>query len=781
MSRPNRALVLLATIGLWGCAHRARLGTTGGELALDRVVLYRSGIGYFERRGDVSGDVLRLKVRKDQVNDLLKSLTVVDKSSGKTLSVSMPLDPQSWANAAVGLLKPGRGRLAQVLDSLRGAEVTVGLKHRRARGRIVMVERIVNEAPVPSHSGGPAIQLEESVDYKLTLLRGKELEVVRLSRVRSVTLRDGDLALQLHRSLDASAGEGMFEQVEVELRLAGAKSHELMISYVVEAPVWKPTYRVVLPEGDKGEALLQAWAVVDNTSGEGWENVSMSLTSGAPIAFRYDLHTPRNIERSDLSAAGTRKRARVALGESSYGGDEGDDESEMAIDMEEMRNIPVGGGGGRDFTSVVDISPSASADSGYYEEEREMAGEQMRGAEEKLKKKSGSRPGIRVDAKRPPRTSNAQPPPAPPQLDADSLRRSMQADAKARAVSGLTQIDLGERVTVPEGSSTMVALINQGVQAEQTYLFRPGGAGSGYEVNPYRVIRFKNSTPFVLEPGPISIFAAGTFVGEGISEAVSAGSSATIPFAVEPTIMVSKRQEYSGAEMRIVKIVRGVLECENFQRTSSTWSVKGKPKKKPYEVLIRHPKYGSDYALEERPEGTEDLADAYLIPVKIAAGAKEGSVEVVEQTPSRLTLTIWDGRAPELIGALLVTPGLDAGAREKLEPIAALRQEIGQIDTTLQGLKAQQIELDLRANETRQNLESIKKDPRAGDLRGRLSKRLEEFSKEGDKIGRTLVELQSRRLEKKIELEDRLQNLDLTAPAPTKGKGAKGKDAKPER
>lgn len=776
MSRPSRALVLLATIGLWGCAHRARLGTTGGELALDRVVLYRSGIGYFERRGDVSGDVLRLKVRKDQVNDLLKSLTVVDKSSGKTLSVSMPLDPQSWANAAVGLLKPGRGRLAQVLDSLRGAEVTVGLKHRRARGRIVMVERIVNEAPVPSHSGGPAIQLEESVDYKLTLLRGKELEVVRLSRVRSVTLRDGDLALQLHRSLDASAGEGMFEQVEVELRLAGAKAHDLMISYVVEAPVWKPTYRVVLPEGDKGEALLQAWAVVDNTSGEGWENVSMSLTSGAPIAFRYDLHTPRNIERSDLSAAGTRKRARVALGESSYGGD--DDESDgVAMDMEELRNMP-GGGGGRDFTSTVDIAPTASADSGYSEDEREVAEEQMRGAEEKLKrKKSGLQRMSGAKRPVPSMANDAAPPPAPPQLDADSLRRSMQADAKARAVSGLTQIDLGERVTVPEGSSTMVALINQGVEAEQTYLFRPGGAGIGYEVNPYRVIRFKNSTPFVLEPGPISIFSAGAFVGEGISEAVSAGSSATVPFAVEPTIMVSKRQEYSGAEMRIVKIVRGVLECENFQRTSSTWSVKGKPKKKPYEVLIRHPKYGSDYALEERPAGTEDLADAYLIPVKIAAGAKEGSVEVVEQTPSRLTLTIWDGRAPELISALLVTPGLGADARAKLEPIAALRQEIGKIDTTLQGLKAQQIELDQRANETRNNLESIKKDPRAGELRARLSKRLEEFSKEGDRIGRSLVELQSQRLEKKIELEDRLQNLDLTAPAPSKEK----KDAKSDR
>jgi chromosome segregation ATPase len=96
--------------------------------------------------------------------------------------------------------------------------------------------------------------------------------------------------------------------------------------------------------------------------------------------------------------------------------------------------------------------------------------------------------------------------------------------------------------------------------------------------------------------------------------------------------------------------------------------------------------------------------------------------------------------------------------------VIALRREIGRIDTELEGLARQQAELDQRAAETRSNLEAIKKDPRAGDLRGRLSKRLEEFARDGDKIGRQLVELQNTRLGKKIELEDLLQNLDLSVP-----------------
>jgi hypothetical protein len=187
-----------------------------------------------------------------------------------------------------------------------------------------MVEEVVDEpdaSPAP-HSERTPLPSAGSRDFKVTVLDGKRMQVVRLSKVRSVTLQDGDLALQLHRSLDASAGEGMFQQVAVELRLAGAANHDLVVSYVVAAPMWKPTYRVVLPEaGDKAPALLQGWAIVDNTSGDEWTRVSMSLTSGAPIAFRYDLHTPRQIPRSDLTEAGVAKRVTVAVGETSYADD----------------------------------------------------------------------------------------------------------------------------------------------------------------------------------------------------------------------------------------------------------------------------------------------------------------------------------------------------------------------------------------------------------------------------------------------------------------------------
>jgi hypothetical protein len=761
----RKLALLTALMVVPACAHRSPFATVE-QLELDTVVLYRNGVGYFERRGQVDDDVLTLKVRKDQVNDLLKSLTVVD-ADGQAVSVSMPLDPQSWANAALSTLAPGRGSLAEVLDALRGTHVTVLTTGRRISGRIVMVERIINEpdsgdfyesrTPYPVPQG-------DTRDWKVTLLRGDDLEVVRLSKVRSVTLRDGDLAMQLHRSLDASAGEGMFEQVAIDVRLSEARDHDLMVSYVVAAPMWKPTYRVVLPKKGKGKALLQAWAVVDNTSGEDWSDVSMSLTSGAPIAFQYDLHTPRDVYRTDLTESGVHKRARVAFGETSYGEEEPEPVEEEAAEMDEMADSD--DYGGRLADKERDYRKDEAKKSGKRRKAKNAPAPAPKTATESLPGDAirGGYGGEGLGS-----SARAE---SGPSLDYESLRRSTMANARSKQVSGLTRIDLSERVTVPDGTSTMVALVNEEVEAEETFLFKPGGAGQGYESNPYRVVRFKNTSPYVLEPGPISIYSGGSFVGEGLSEAVGTNTSVTIPFAVEPNVLVTSQSRYSGEEMRIVRVLRGVIEVESFHQTTTVWDVRGQPNDEGYTVLVRHTRQGSNYELSQRPEGTEDLEGAYLVPVRVPSKKREGSVTLVEQTPSKTTLAIWDSRVPALFDQLLKASNLDAGARKRLQPIVDRRREIGRIDTEIDGLKRQQAELDQRARETRANLEALKKDPAAGALRKKLSKRLDEFTRDGDKMGRRIVELNSKRLEKKIELEDMLQDFDFRAPAREKKKKA---------
>ncbi len=726
-----------ALLALAACpGPRNPYSTTGGALQLSKVVLYRNGVGYFERGGKVPGDTLTIRVRKDQVNDLLKSLTVVERQGGRAVSISMPLDPRSWANAANATLGPGAGSLAEVLDKLRGTHVTLRTKSGDTLdGRILIVEAIQGE-PDKKGEGGDH-------DFKVTLIDGAKMNVVRLSQVAGITLHNGDIALQFQRSLDATAGEGMFQQVEVTIRLAGKSSHDLVVSYVVGAPMWKPTYRIVLPENGKGEALLQGWAVVDNTTGEDWRNIKLALTSGAPIAFRYDLHTPRDVARTDLSSVGSNRRATVSVGEAGYAQPEPPPAVASAPRPEPPRDTWAGdgrAGGGKAATSTPakKPAPATRAAADKTSDEKKL--------EEQLALEDRDEPSA---------------------VDAVALSTSMQANTRSSMISGLTRYDLDEKLTVPDGTSTMVAIINQKVDGEETFLFRPGGAGVGYEANPYRVIRFKNSTPFALESGPISIYSGGSFVGEGISEPVSANVAVTIPFAVESGLLVSSRAQYRSDEMRLVKIVRGVIEIEQFGRRQTTWEIKSQtPRDTELTLYVRHAKAGGSYALAPRPAGTEDLPDAYLIPIKLPAKALDAKLDVVEQTPSRSTLSIWDSRALVLFEGILAQGTLDRTIRDKLAPIVKLRQEVAKIDTEIEGKTRTRQELDQRANETRQNLEAIKRDPAANVLRKKLSDRLDQFSKDGDKLGRDLVELQTRRTEKKVALEDALQNLDLMPKEP---------------
>ena len=717
-----RTALLAAGIAAAACGHdhRFRYPTADSPLKLDRVVLYRNGVGYFERTGKIDGDLLTLKVRKDQVNDLLKSLTVVERTSGRAVSVSMPLDPQTWANAALATLRPGQGSLAQVLDSLRGSEVTLATDDGRVHGRVAMVEQLTES----DADGG------QRVDHRVTLLDGDALRVVKLSQVTGLTLEDGDLAMQFNRTLDASAGEGMFQQVEVSIRLVGASSHDLLVSYVVAAPMWKPTYRVVVPKEAKGKALLQAWAVVDNTSGEEWTHVQLALTSGAPIAFRYDLHTPREVERPDMTSVGDQRQAVAAVGETTY--TPGPMAPPPAVATAPRAPMPASKAGGGGGYGVGRGRATADYDDSEVEE-------------------SYGEPAMDM--------------PAPITIDEESLGRSTAAQATAATSAGQTRFELGERVTVPDGTSTMVAIVNANVDGEQAFLYRPGGAGPSYPFNPYRVVRFKNSTPFVLEPGPIGIYSGGSFVGEGLSETVGADTSATIPFAVETGVVVSSDASYDSDEMRLVKMSRGVLEVEQFSRRTTTYTVKAMTDDDGFTLLIRHAKAGGGYSLTPRPDGTEDLPDGYLVRLVVPAGQREGKLTVVEQTPSRTQISIWNAPAIDLLDRLLVDASIGADTKKKLRPIVDRRREVAKLEEQITGLTAKRNQLDQRANELRANLAAIAKNPAAGEQRAKWTKQLDEFTSDGNKLGAQLADLEAKRLDQKVELENALESFELTMPA----------------
>ena len=108
--------------------------------------------------------------------------------------------------------------------------------------------------------------------------------------------------------------------IDMTITLQGAAPHELKLSYVTEAPSWKPTYRVVLEKG--GKVSVQGWAIVDNTSGEDWKNVKLGVGSSSALSFHFDLQSVRLVQRETLRSDDLFALA-PPTGGSTHGGDYG--------------------------------------------------------------------------------------------------------------------------------------------------------------------------------------------------------------------------------------------------------------------------------------------------------------------------------------------------------------------------------------------------------------------------------------------------------------------------
>jgi hypothetical protein len=97
-----------------------------------------------------------------------------------------------------------------------------------------------------------------------------------------------------------STGTGGTIDMKVGVGKAGVPGapRRLRLSYVTEAPSWKPSYRVVV--GKSGKVELQGWAIVDNTSGEDWRDVKLGVGASSAMSFRFDLKGLRLVERETL-------------------------------------------------------------------------------------------------------------------------------------------------------------------------------------------------------------------------------------------------------------------------------------------------------------------------------------------------------------------------------------------------------------------------------------------------------------------------------------------------
>ncbi len=257
------------------------------EVPVTTVALFSSGVGYFEHSGVVRGDgTTELRFRTSQMNDVLKSLVLQDEGGGHVTTITYPSqDPLSKSLRSFQVDITANPSMAQLLNQLRGARVTIQAQAERLSGTILGVEtrhRQQNDK-------------DAVIDVPvLNLLSGAMIRSVELQSITNLTFDDPQLQDELTKALAALSQSRDQDKKPVLINFSGTGDRRVRLGYVVETPIWKTSYRLIL---DEKSAKLQGWAIVENQTESDWNNVSLSLVSGRPISFVMDLYAPQYLTR----------------------------------------------------------------------------------------------------------------------------------------------------------------------------------------------------------------------------------------------------------------------------------------------------------------------------------------------------------------------------------------------------------------------------------------------------------------------------------------------------
>jgi hypothetical protein len=446
----------------------------------------------------------------------------------------------------------------------------------------------------------------------------------------------GDAATFPVRAVDVEAqsdGTGQSNALETVVLTLDGHPHDLHVGYVGQAPVWKPSYRLILHPG--GTANLQLWGIVQNLSGEDWKMVKLSLVAGAPIAFQSDLRTPVTPWRPTVTDRGDPTPPMVP-GEASYG-------------YHAMRQAMSDGGQVAAAETTSRVDPRVAA------HRREVA--QITGA-----------------ASVPPNTSTGV---------GVSVER------------GTTRYDVPQPVTIPFESASMVMVLDRKVTGDELLLFAPDPDVPESATHPFRAARFVNDTGGALEAGPITLFEDGSFLSQALIGPIPAGASGTMPLGIDDSVVVTPSATSEERTGTLANDGVGGLTIARDRVTRSTYQLRN-DSAQPVKVLVKHPRV-QGARLVAPPDAEDSVGQgSSLVPATVAAHASTDLV-VEERVPQRGAVDWFAPAAESAVHAYLVDPHADPVVAKRLTDVWAFRNEVVKLIQERDDQRVQQYEWTLKS------------------------------------------------------------------------------------
>jgi hypothetical protein len=787
---------------------------TRNSLPIRRVILYSNGVAYIERRGIVSNHAeVSLSFKQSQVDDVLKSMVVLDLGKGRIGAVSYnSSEPPSSRMAeipfAISASTDGNnnGGLAGVLSQLQGARVIVSTANRSVTGSVLTVE-------------GRHSQIDSSkppvTTHRLVLASdGGELTAFDLGDVRSVQLADEGSRRDLSEFAHAAASARRRDAKTIVVTSDGAGEREMVVTYTIAAPIWKTTYRVLLDT--TGKPFFQGWAIVDNVSEEDWNDVELSLVSGTPVSFIQPIQNPVYRYRPVVPL-----KDDLNLKPQTYEpGEGGGGAGVLSGRITDPTGASVSGVSVTVTNTTTNQTFSLTTDSnGFYHADNLPHGAYTLNAEAAgFKKLSVTnlnvRPGQRstfngllevggvsevvtvTDSGEDEISSGSVghlfslSPGATGGRSRESLsnlvaRREsgVEAETTGSEVGDLFEYRIEQPVTVLRDRSALIPILQTRMAGERVSIFNEQSQAH----RPMSGMLLKNTSPLTLEDGSLTVIDGDAYAGEALLERLKPGEERLISFAVDLGTLVNVTEEDEYREpVFLVRAVNGVIETHYYDIRKKIYTLVNQTDR-PRIVYLEHPRdaaegweltaetpgfvktaySGNDGNSSETADtGTADsaalvskTANHYRFRVSLAPHQKL-EFPVVERNEQRdvYQLTTLTKSVLELF---IARRYVDDKTRAALEAIIALKDKVAGAEGSLQQLNKEAGEITQDQQRLRENIKALTETAQAKQLIARYVSKADQQETRLEQMEKDRRTISEERARFQAELDAAIRNLSL--------------------
>ncbi len=590
---------------------------------------------------------------------------------------------------------------------MRGARLEVHSGSESATGRLLSIDE--REIPIKGDQ-------KVTVDQISIVSDSGEVRVFDLTPSTSVRVAEKEVNEEVGKYLGLVASTRDQDLRRMTISTAGEGERKLLVSYISEVPVWKSTYRIVIP--NEGKPLLQGWAIVDNTVGEDWKNVELSLVAGAPQSFVQELSQPYYTRRPVVAMP-----QNAMITPQTY-------EATMEPQTQVTNGNPSGG--------VVGGVPGGVAGG--------IIAQSMSAPRPQMGIGSGSGGG----------TGGGVFKAMAGRVDAAEVAESLEAGtttAQARELGDLFEYKLHDRVTIRKNQSALVPILQSRIDAEKVSVWNPSQSAV------LRALWVDNTSDLTLDGGSFNVLEGDAFAGEGLMDAIKPGEKRLLSYAADLGVLIDGKQKAENQRVTKVIIAHGVMMQSTQERQENTYTIRNRDTS-TRTIVIEHPaRPGWKLNDDEKPVESSTSFHRFRLTVE---PKKTETLLVKEYRPitnSYQLSNVTDDQIKFFLTQKMISPEIEQALRK----VMAQKASVAVIDGEVASRKSKISGISEDQQRVRENMKALKGSAEEKVLVARYVRELNDQEDRVQTLHHEVADLQLKREAAQKTLNEMIEGLQMEA------------------